>query len=691
MERTDNGRQVWFICLALCLGTFLLYGAVLKHNFINFDDPIYVTENPFIQNGVTASTLSWALTTGHAGNWHPLTWISHALDCQIYGLKHPGGHHLTNLLFHIANTLLLFLVLRRMTGAVWRSAMVAALFAWHPLHVESVAWVAERKDVLSTLFWLLTLWAYARYVTESKVQSSKSKAFYGAALLCFGLGLMSKPMLVTLPFVLLLLDFWPLKRSAECGVRSAELGTSSVVFVSRWRHLVAEKVPFFAISLVLSVVTFLVQRQGGAVMEMNKFPLPIRVGNALMAYAGYLRKMFWPSDLAVFYPIPNSLPASHWLAAGALLAAVSVVAVALARTRPYFLFGWLWFLGTLVPVIGLVQVGSQSMADRYTYMPLVGIAIIFAWGVADLFCGRRLGRWNLSWAIFAPVLAACVLMTWEQLPYWQNSETLFRHALAMTTNNVVAHIDLGRALDDAGRPDEAKAEFAAALRIEPESPATLNGLGVHFAKQGDMTNALGYYASALRNQPFYGDAHYNLGNVLAHEGKLAEAADQYAEALRIKPDSPDAHNNLGAVLAGLGQLDEAVAHFKSALRLRPNYPEAQDQLGGVMVKMGRLDLARIHYGEAVRLKPDFVHAQLKLGLVMAQQGDVQPAIPHFQAALAIEPANADGYFYLGASYGALGNWGLAAQAFDEAVRLKPGDAEAGRRLAEAKAKAGKPH
>jgi len=681
-------RRVLLICAVLALVTFCIYSPVLQNGFVNFDDHTYVTDNAPIQNGLTPTAMVWAFTTGHASNWHPLTWISHIIDWQLYGQNHPGGHHLTNLLFHIANTLLLFIWLNRITGKTWRSAAVAALFAWHPLHVESVAWIAERKDVLSTFFWLLTMLAFQQF----KVRGSKFKVCYSLALLFFTCGLMSKPMLVTLPFVLLLLDYWPRKRSvksAECGVGSAELGKTEGAPWMSWKNLVIEKVPFFLLALVSSVITFLVQQEGGAVMAVENLSLGQRLATPFLAYAGYLRKMFWPSGLAVFYPLPGSVPAAQVIFAVLLLAVISASAIALARSRPYALFGWLWFLGTLVPVIGLVQVGSQSMADRYTYMPLVGLFIVVVWGVADLFTQGKQERFALAWFIFIVMAAACLCVTWEQTQFWKDSETLFRRDLAVVPDNALAHVNLGSALDGAGHPVEAEAQFQAALRLEPDSALSLNGLGVLYAHEGDVTNTIKFYNSALRNHPFFSDAHYNLGNALAAQGKYEEAAQHYLESLRTKDDSPDAHNNLGAVLMRLGRWPDALAQFKAALRLKPNYPEAQDQMGSVLLKLGHPDLAEIHYAEAVRLKPDFAHAQSKLGLALAQQGQLEAALNHLGAAVKLEPKNPETWFDLAAVLDALKRFDDAAEAFAQSVVLKPGDANARLRLAESLASGGR--
>ena len=470
MDCPQDNRQSRVIYLVLIVITFALFSRVLSSDFINFDDGTYITENPMVQNGLTSTSVVWAFTSGYASNWHPLTWISHMVDCQLYGLN-PQGHHLTSLLFHIFNVLLLFLVLRNITGAVWRSAVVAALFAWHPLHVESVAWVAERKDVLSTFFWLLTMLAYARYAEESKVQSPKSKVYYGLALVCFALGLMAKPMLVTLPFLLLLLDFWPLRRIYDPDAKACGAGLRFTIYEPTdlqtassfkapsgplasptshksqitYRKLILEKVPFLLLAIASSVVTFLVQKTGGAVASLEALSFGQRIANALVSYIRYLGKMVWPRDLAVFYPIHHAWAAWQWAGAGLLIVAISVLAIAMIRQRPYFSVGWFWYLGTLVPVIGLIQVGGQSMADRYTYMPLVGIFIIFSWGMADLLGRGQLRRMNLAWAVIVPVLVACLMVTRSQTSYWKDSITLFRHAIAVTTDNTLAHVDLGRA------------------------------------------------------------------------------------------------------------------------------------------------------------------------------------------------------------------------------------------------------
>ena len=533
MESTAQKNQFRYVALALLIGTFAAYSFVLRAGFINYDDLDYVVNNEHLKGGLTGGNIAWAFNTGFASNWHPLTWISLMVDYQLYGL-HAGGFHLTNLLLHTLNSALLLAVLYRMTGALWRSAFVAALFAWHPLHVESVAWVAERKDVLSGFFWLLTMLFYARYAELSNAKGAQAKKNYGLTLLFFACGLMAKPMVVTLPFVLLLLDYWPLRRTCDLRFTNDEpKGAPANPATATLTKLLVEKIPFFALALASSVATFAVQKAGGAVAPLEVIPRHERIANAFAAYATYLRKMFWPDDLAVFYPFRHHLPVSQWLGAALLLAAISGLAVAWAKKRPYIAVGWLWYLGTLVPVIGLVQVGEQSLADRYTYLPLIGVFIILAWGVADL-TQNWPGRIAILKLAAAAVLAGCLLLTVVQTRYWQDSLALFTHDLAVARDNAVAHSNIGDVLDRQNKVPEARAEFMKALKLDPESPRTLNGLGALFAHEGDATNAMYYFNAALHRRPFYSDANYNFANVLAAQGKFAEAVEQYQAAIRAQ-------------------------------------------------------------------------------------------------------------------------------------------------------------
>jgi len=500
------------VCLFLIVGTLTVFWQVQHHDFIDLDDHLYVTENNHVQAGLTKKGVIWAFTTFHAANWHPLTWLSHMLDCQLFGMR-PGMHHLTNLLFHILNSLLLLLVLRKMTGAWWRSAFVAALFALHPLHVESVAWVAERKDVLSTFFWLLTMWVYAHYAERPTFDR------YLLVLLSFALGLMAKPMLVTLPFVLLLVDYWPLGR-LQLG-QSCNDGNLRIKKSSAFR-VVWEKIPFFVLAAMSGVLTLLAQQKAGALRTLDIIPLKIRTANALVSYISYIGKMIWPHNLAVFYPHPGIVP--MWQAVGAglsliCLCVLSVMFVRAGRRFPHLAVGWLWYLGTLVPVIGLVQVGSQAMADRYTYVPLIGLFIMISWGFYDLVRGWKNRRMVLAIST-GVVLLALMACTWSQVRLWKNSTLLFKHALNVTDNNYKAR----------------------------------NLLGIASERQGRLKEALRHYSEALRIKPEYADAHNNQGVALARQGRLKEAISHFSEALRIKPDYVDAHNNLGVALEQQGRL-----------------------------------------------------------------------------------------------------------------------------------------
>ncbi len=673
MDSRKDRRRTFLICLGLALGTAAVLGQVISHDFVSYDDWMYVVDNPQVQRGFNAQSLAWAFSSGYASNWHPLTWLSHVLDVQLYGL-HPAGHHLTSLIFHLANSLLLFGCLRRMTAATWRSALVAALFAWHPLHVESVAWVAERKDVLSGFFWLLTLWAWGNYAEKPGWHR------YLPPLFLFWLGLLSKPMVVTLPCVLLLLDYWPLGRSRGGPPRVADSADAAAQANPwSWPRLLIEKVPFFLSSVTASFITFVVQSRGGAMSSQAGFPLSARIANAVVAYVRYLGKLVWPRGLMIFYPHPPAWPVWQVVGAALVLAAITAAVIGRHRRQPYLVVGWLWFLGTLVPVIGLVQVGLQSMADRYTYLPSIGIFIMVAWGGADV--ARRWPRSRPALAAAAvAALAACLGLTWSQAQTWRDSLSVSRHAIAVMPANFVAHDNLGITLERLGRNDEAIAEFNIGRELQPRAPLPLHALGQIAARRGDFTAATSYYLAALRNQPDYGpaindlarllisqgkldeatglyeeclrlhpdwaDVHYNLANLLATQGRLPEAVKHYQASLRAEPDAADAHNNLGAVLAQLGQLPEATTQFQLALQLRPDFPEAHDQLGGVLQRLGRLDAARDHYAEAVRLKPDFTHARLRLGLLLAQQGEFEAAGAAFRETLRRQPDSVDALWSL---------------------------------------------
>ena len=600
-SRGLNQPRELLVVLFLALATVAVYWQVRGHEFVNWDDDRYVFANQHVQAGLTVESIKWAFTTGHASNWHPLTWLSHMLDCQLYGVN-SGAHHMTSVLFHVANTALLFFILRRMTAAPWRSGFVAALFALHPLHVESVVWIAERKDVLSTLLWLLTMWAYIRYAEKPGM------ARYVPVVVLFALGLMAKPMLVTLPFVLLLLDYWPLRRLSHAGIATDNT-------VSRCLRLVYEKIPLFVLSAASSIVTYLVQRQGGSLVPAKKAPLLVRLANALLAYVKYIGKMLWPRDLAVLYP--HSADASRlWqvATAGLLLACVGVLVFRLRRRYPYLAVGWLWYLGTLVPVIGFVQVGSQALADRYTYVPLIGLFIMIAWGVPELVGRRRHRRVGLAVSALAPIVALMVC-TWFQVGLWSNSEVLFRHAVNVSWTNPVMHNNLGYTLLRQDRLDEAIVHFSEAIRMDPSFPTPYNNLGNALSRQGKLDEAIAHFSEALTIQPDYVSARTNLGIALAKQRQLDDAKAHFSKALAADPDNVDAHYNMGMVMIEQGSSEAAATHFSEALRVKPAFAEAHYYLGVVMLMQGKLAEAASEFEEVLRLRPDHDEARAYLNRV----------------------------------------------------------------------------
>ncbi len=662
------------ICLLLAIGTLAIFSPALFNDFVNYDDPSYVTSNPHIQSGPTPAAVAWAFTTGHASNWHPLTWISHMLDWQLFG-KNPMGHHATNILFHVANTLLLFLLLKKMSGAIWRSAFVAALFALHPIHVESVAWVSERKDVLSTFFFLLTLLAYGRY-TQTQIGNLKLEignqqsaiVYYLLALSLFALGLMSKPMLVTTPFLLLLLDYWPLNRLATGDWRLAI------------RPLV-EKIPFVALAIISSAITFLVQRKGGAVTSISALPLDSRIGNALVSYVRYLGKTFWPDNLAILYPYP---PSRHWatsqvVGSVVILITVTVLAIWLARRRKYFLVGWLWFLGTLVPVIGLVQVGIQAMADRYTYIPLIGIFFAAVWWIAD---ATQSKRWQpLVLGTFAAlVLVVFAKLTERQIAYWQNSETLFGNAVAVTEKNYLAYNNLGFYLANSGKRDEAIKNYRMAVEIDPTYQDAQNNLGHALAEKDKYAEAIPHYLAALRRNSRHVEVHNNLGNALTSLGQIDQGIEHYKIALTNDPTHADAHNNLGIALAMKGKLDEAIEEFHAALKYKTNNASAHSNLGNAFAAQKKFEDAIREYEASLRLDPKDSQAQNNLGNVLTELGRTEDALPHYRASLRLKEKNPEAHFNLGMALARLGQRDEAEFHFKEALRLKPDYEQAQRQL-----------
>ena len=569
-DRAHDRTNLW-IGLGLIFLTAALYAPVRHYDFLAYDDPTYVTENPLVAGGLTGAGLVWAWTGIHQATWHPLTTLSHMLDCQLFGL-HPGWHHAGNVVLHIANAVLLFGFLASTTHQRWRSAVVAALFAVHPLHVESVAWISERKDVLSTCFFLLTLCAYATYARRPQVQR------YALVVLTYAAALLSKPMVVTLPFVLLLLDVWPLRRLRGDDPHAARPRLSPAA-------LLIEKLPLLFLAAAVAVVTYVTQQRVGAVTGRIASPIAGRVANALVAYATYLVTTFWPARLAVFYPFDGALPLWQVLAAAGLLSGISLVVGWRARGAPYLLVGWLWYLGTLVPVIGFVRAGAQAMADRFTYIPLIGIFIITVWGIADRVARRRDGHIVCCVAAVLAVAGSTVLAA-RQLAYWRDTMSLFQHAVDVTRDNYVAHGMLGTALLQAGRADDAFAHLSETVRIEPSSYRENHSLGLILAARGDLDGAKRHYLAALRTSPGFADAYNSLGVVLAAQGDLAKAVAHYRQAIRLDPAFAAAHNNLAATLAQMGQADEALVEYTEAIRLSAQHAEPHANPGAAPESTG---------------------------------------------------------------------------------------------------------
>ena len=574
LRHANNATPSWIlpgICVFLAAATWFVFGPTLRHDFVNYDDATYVYANPAVSHGLTFHGLAWAFTHAHARNWHPLTTISHMVDCQLFGLN-AGGHHFTNVFLHTIAVLLLFLLLRDMTGQLWRSAFVAALFAIHPLRVESVAWIAERKDVLSGVFFMLTLWAFVRYARQP------SLGRYISMSILFALGLMSKPMLVTLPFVLLLIDYWPAKRMAN---RRAI-----------WMVIV-EKAPLLVLSVASCFATIVAQ--SGPIGSMEQLPLASRLSNAVVSYVTYIWQMFWPFDLAVFYPHPGDhLEMWEVSCAAVVLIGITVLAFIWLKTRPYFFVGWFWYIGMLVPVIGIFQIGLQGHADRYTYLPQIGLYLLVAWSVAEI--PVWIVRREILFGLSAVALAALGWRAWDQTASWKNSETLWKHALAVTSDNDMAHYHLGLFFRDHDQLDAALAQYQAALRIQT------NEREAHY----NLSTALTYN---------------NIGGILTAQGRLAEAVLYFKKAIELRPDFADAHDNLGAILFRQGRLDDAIAQLQTALSIQPEDGEAHRDLARLLLQKGSLPESLAEYEKAVKATNPSIFAANDLAWIFATYPD----------------------------------------------------------------------
>ena len=610
--------------------TLFVYCPCFDHPFVNFDDEAYVTQNQHVTPGLTADGVRWAFTTFECGNWHPLTWLSLQLDCDLYGGLKAGGYHLTNVVLHTASAVLLFLVLSGMTGMVWRSAMVAALFALHPLNVEPVAWVAERKGVLSTLFWMLALASYLYYVRRPSILR------YLLVVLALVLGLMAKPMLMMLPFVLVLLDYWPLQRwqsGAKLVPADGDQAAPGTPAVS-WLFLLLEKLPLFVLVLAWTVIAFLAQLHIQALPSLEIYPLEVRLENALLSYVDYLGKMLWPVNLAVHYPHPGASVSLLWaLGAAGILALITGLVFGPGRRRPYLAVGWLWYLGTLIPLIGLVQIGSHGQADRYTYIPLIGLFLLLTWGAADLMLSRRLPRFSQA-AVAAVILSACAALTMVQVEYWKSSRDLWQHALAVTENNAMAHNGLGLYYYHQGSLEFAEQEFARAAAISPDHPQYHKNRSDALRELGRNEEAMAECHKVIELDPQESMNHFNLALLLHNLGRLEETKAEFQEAIHLAPNHPAPHHFLGDVLRELGRPQEAMAEYSRALELDPQYAFPHIGLGKILQAEGRLEEALNEYRKAVELgcKPALPRFQACQGLFLLRRrlpdllaGKVQPA------------------------------------------------------------------
>ncbi len=670
-ERACSRLCVFLICLALAVSTFVAYEPVRRNDFINFDDDNYITENPHVRAGITRDTVIWAFTKPHYHMWHPLTSLSHALDCQLFGLN-PFWHHLTSLFFHVANTLLLFLVLKKMTGAVWASGFVAAVFALHPLQVESVVWAAERKSVLSGFFWMLTMIAYVRYAERPSIRR------YLLIVLAFCLGLLSKSMLVTLPFVLLLLDYWPLGRfqlgrTGENVNRKSHESTNTHFRWPVFYRLVREKVPFFVLSAVLSVVTFISQ-QGGEVIK--RLPLNLRIANAVVSYISYIGKMIYPSRLAIFYPHPlDSLPTWQPVICFLILTVVSAIVIYTGRSKRFLMVGWFWYLGTLVPVIGLVQVGTQAMADRYVYLPSIGVFIIVAWIAAELGAKGRYRKIGLG-IMAGLVFAVLVICTRVQVKYWQNDFTVFKHALEVTKNNSTMHERYATTIFKEGKFEEAINHYKEALRIRPELFQAHAGLGLVFLKQGKFNEAAECFEEALRLKPAFPSVLNNLGALLGAQGKIDEAIRNFEKAIQIDPDYPQSYYNIAIVKIRQKEYSQAIWYLNEALRRRPGWPEVCSNLGESYFSVGDINQAISYWHRALELNPRDIKTLNNLAWVLATTEDTKLRNPTDAVKYAQRACELVGPYQqpvllgtLAAAYAATGNFTEAVKTAEEAVKL----------------------
>lgn len=725
----DSSRShIWWKALIACLliiaSTLFVYWKVGSYEFTNFDDHFYVTGNKHVQQGLTLDNLKWAFSVSKGTDksyWHPLTWLSHMADCEMFGLN-AGAHHLVSLFIHIANALLLFAVLGLMTGAPWKSAFVAALFALHPLNVDSVAWIAERKNVLSTFFCMFTILAYIYYAKRPSLSR------YLLVTTAFIASLLSKPMLVTLPAALLLLDYWPLYRIQTNRLRIYGEKNSGYVPVRKLplSRIILEKIPLVAISCIVTLLSVISMHNNELFVTKQIAPFGLRVENAIVSYVEYIGKIFWPHPLAVYYPFPESIPVWQVIGALFLLAVITIIAIAAARKLPYLIVGWLWFIGTLVPVIGIVQGGLwPAMADRWAYVPAIGIFIMVSWGMGSII--HRWLRLRIVIVVIAlAALLACTFVAKKQTTYWKNSITLFSHALAVTRDNYLSEYNLGQALSEKGMDDAAMPHYYKSLQFNPNNLGTYIDLGIALAKKGrtdesikyfrmaliirskDVVNktkahinlgialqqkgrtdeAMSQYHKALTLEPDNFAAHFNLGNALMEKGLFKKAADQYRMAIKIKPEEEKAYKNLGQAFFKQGRLEEAAHQFNKALKINPKDPEVYNGLGATFIGRQNMGRAETCFKNALKINPGYADARNNLQRILTLKEKIQEALENIKEKLKSQPKSPEVYYKMGNAYLSSHFYQLAIENYQKALSMDPGYTDAMYNLAIAHAENG---
>jgi len=658
--RTFPGR-ILYLSILIAVLTLAIYWQVLDYGFINFDDPTYVIENKHIRDGLTIEGVKWAFTSFYASNWHPLTWLSHMLDIEFFGMN-PGMHHLSNITIHTLNAVLLFILLERMSGVLWRSAMVAALFALHPLHVESVAWISERKDILSTFFGILTLTAYVRYTRMHGLKR------YTQMTVLFICSIMSKPMMVTLPLLMLVLDFWPLKRidamKGESGYKPV-MGTLRNLLL-----LFREKIILFAVAFISGIVTVCAQHSGGAVQSVVHLNLGDRMMNAAVSYCTYIWKMVWPTDLAVYYPYPSAFVFPYVVLCVVLIVVVTIAIIAFMDKRPYFASGWFWYMVTLLPVIGIIQVGGQSMADRYTYVPSIGIFIMAVWGVSDLLIPFR-NRKVILTGISALVIGASSILTFIQAGYWRDSIILFGHALDVTNGNDLAHFNLGHALEENGNAHEAEKHYRDAVVLKAHNAAYHTALGSLLADTGRTDEAVEHLTQALQIEPALIEARVNLGNIMLLRGETEGSIQEYSKALTADPMNAETLNNLGVAYVRKGHLRNAIKCFQQAIHIRPDYKDALENF----VRAGRarksMENEAVELLRLIEIQPRNQTLYIRLGNLFLQHGELDKAQKEYKKALSIDTGNLVAMKGLAVAYSQKHEYEQALTTLRNMIKIQP--------------------